>query len=148
MASLGRAWHGVRQLSWTDRGLAGRAWVLLFLAATGLRMMGFRRTQAAVGSIEPDAHGRRDLTEAMVVARIVHAAANHHVLQPNCLVRSMVLVRMLRLRGLDAELRIGVATPHGRFAAHAWVEHAGVALAEPSPPSGSYGPFDEAWLTR
>jgi hypothetical protein len=31
---------------------------------------------------------------------------------------------------MQAELRLGVGNTEGAFAAHAWVEHAGVALAE------------------
>ena len=39
-----------------------------------------------------------------------------------CLIRSLVLVRVLARRGIGADLIIGVH-PADRFAAHAWVEH-------------------------
>lgn len=92
--------------------------------------------------------GPEDLAEAQAVALAVHRAANWHPLRPNCLPRSLVLVRLLRRRGLAAELRIGVAKPGETLAAHAWVEHGGVALAETDAARGAYAPFDEAVLTR
>jgi hypothetical protein len=39
-----------------------------------------------------------------------------------CLVRSVVLTRLLTRRGISSKLVIGV-TPGEEFAAHAWVEH-------------------------
>ena len=41
-----------------------------------------------------------------------------------CLMRSLVLTRVLARRGLRSSLHIGVAT-EPQFAAHAWVEYAG-----------------------
>jgi transglutaminase superfamily protein len=47
-----------------------------------------------------------------------------------CLVRSLVLTRMLARRGIEAKVVIGVAfTP--TFDAHAWVESDGIALLSP-----------------
>ena len=47
-----------------------------------------------------------------------------------CLMRSLVLVRMLARRGVKAQLVIGVR-PGGEFSAHAWVEHSGRPLTPP-----------------
>jgi hypothetical protein len=44
-----------------------------------------------------------------------------------CLMRSLVLTRVLARRGIDSRLVIGVH-PGERFAAHAWLEHDGAAL--------------------
>jgi hypothetical protein len=44
-----------------------------------------------------------------------------------CLMRSLVLTRLLARRGIESRLVISVR-PGERFAAHAWVEHDGVAL--------------------
>ena len=41
-----------------------------------------------------------------------------------CLIRSLVLLRMLHDRGISAELVLGVRS-QGAFGAHAWVEHEG-----------------------
>lgn len=44
-----------------------------------------------------------------------------------CLIRSLVLVRLLARRGIESSLVIGIR-PGPEFAAHAWVEREGVAL--------------------
>jgi hypothetical protein len=47
-----------------------------------------------------------------------------------CLIRSLVLTRLLARRGIQAKLVIGArATPE--FFAHAWVEHDGIAVLDP-----------------
>jgi hypothetical protein len=88
------------------------------------------------------------LTEAQSVALAARRAANWHPLRPNCLARSLVLVRLLRLWGLSADLRIGVAKPDETLAAHAWVEHGGVALAQADATIAAYARFDQSILTR
>jgi hypothetical protein len=50
-----------------------------------------------------------------------------------CLMRSLVLTRLLARRGIPSTLVIGVRRP-GEFAAHAWVEHEGVPLLDPGDP--------------
>jgi hypothetical protein len=90
---------------------------------------------------------RRNDAQAMVEgarctrARIVVPASEHHetavrlghvtnaVLSrlpsdKRCLIRSLVVVRLLANRSIDADLIIGVRNDEG-FQAHAWVEHAG-----------------------
>jgi hypothetical protein len=51
-----------------------------------------------------------------------------------CLMRSLVLTRMLARRGIATRLVIAVR-PGGSFAAHAWVEHDGIALLPAEAPS-------------
>ena len=60
------------------------------------------------------------------------AGAVVRVLEPipadsRCLVRSLVLVRILARRGIETRLVIGVRSGPS-FAAHAWVEHQGTEL--------------------
>ena len=143
-----RSWRAVRALTWRDRGLFLRAWLLLLVVAPGLRVFGFQGTQRALGVAEAPRGCRRGLDEAQAIARIVHAAANRNPLRPSCLARSIVLVHQLRRRGLAAEIRIGVAKPDGCFAAHAWVEHDGVALAETEASRDAYAPLDAAVPAR
>jgi hypothetical protein len=47
-----------------------------------------------------------------------------------CLMRSLVLTRMMARRGIGSTFVLSVA-PRPAFEAHAWVEHAGRALLEP-----------------
>ena len=44
-----------------------------------------------------------------------------------CLIRSLVVLRMLEVRGIPSRLVLGVRTQPG-FVAHAWVEHDGRAV--------------------
>jgi len=104
--------------------------LLLPLAGLALHTIGVRR------ALRLFAGGRRgkgtcDLQMAERVARDVERAGREYSLYPvDCLVRSLVVVFLLRRRGIAAELRLGVRTLTGRFEAHAWVEHLGVPLGE------------------
>jgi hypothetical protein len=51
-----------------------------------------------------------------------------------CLISSLVLTRMLARRGIESELVISVR-PGEKFAAHAWVEHGGLALLPADAPA-------------
>jgi Transglutaminase-like superfamily len=50
-----------------------------------------------------------------------------------CLMRSLVVLGMLARRGVETRLVVGVEVDSG-FAAHAWIEHEGVAVL----PAGSF----------
>lgn len=50
-----------------------------------------------------------------------------------CLMRSLVVLGMLARRGVETRLVVGVEVESG-FAAHAWIEHEGVAVL----PAGSF----------
>jgi hypothetical protein len=65
--------------------------------------------------------------------RLGHAVSRTLAIVPfdsRCLVRSLVLTRMLARRGIDSVLVIGVSVDP-KFAAHAWVESGGRALLQP-----------------
>lgn len=144
MVRLGHAWGTWRSLSRAQRQRLLRAWWLLPLVGTSLRWFGFRRTQTALRlSGAPDPM-RRDLAAAQDTARIVHRAAHWNPAAGQCLVRSLVLHRLLAEQGLAADLRIGVARADGRLQAHAWVEHGGAALAEAMDVDTRYAAFDRA----
>ena len=143
MSRPGRALRALRKLSWTQRRLAAQAWLLLPLTAAGLRILGFQRVLAIVVRVDAPPACGVDVAAAQAVARLVHGAGNWSPFHANCLPRALVLCRLLRLQGLAANLRVGVARPGGTFAAHAWVEHGGVALAEAESVSERYASFDD-----
>ena len=62
-------------------------------------------------------------------ARLVEAVAACY---PNitCLKKSLILRRLLRKRGIPAELRLGVRKVDDDFSAHAWIECAGRTLLD------------------
>lgn len=68
---------------------------------------------------------------AVRLATIVGHVMDRLPFDNRCLMRSLVLIRLLARRSIeDAELVIG-AQVEGGFAAHAWVEYAGEALLPP-----------------
>lgn len=71
------------------------------------------------------------LEVAVRLGAIVDRVVGRFPLENRCLVRSLVLIRLLARRSIpDAVLIIG-AQVDGGFAAHAWVEYAGQALLPP-----------------
>jgi hypothetical protein len=71
--------------------------------------------------------------------RLGHAVTRTLVIMPGdtrCLIRSLVLTRLLARRGIPAKLVIGARGGPG-FLAHAWVEHGGDPVL--SPGDGSFG---------
>jgi hypothetical protein len=71
--------------------------------------------------------------EARRLSRIVYGTLRLGPLRPRCLVNALVLFRLLRAQGDEAELVIGL--PHGArdHEAHAWVE---VERIDVGPPPG------------
>jgi len=80
-------------------------------------------TGLAPGSIEEQQVARR-LGDA--VSRTLHILP----MDSRCLVRALVLSRLLSARSIRSSLVIG-ARPAPAFAAHAWVEHAGRPVLHP-----------------
>ena len=93
-------------------------------AIVGIRLLGIRRMLKWAD--------RPIAAEHVEYADLVLAVdrAGRHIPGGTCLVRSLALTRLLRSRGIAAELRIGVKTADG-FHAHAWVEVAGVPITPP-----------------
>lgn len=89
------------------------------------------RAQRSRSSSAPDA-----LEESRRLGRAVTRLLTLVPGDTRCLVRSLVLTRLLARRGITAKLVIGARTSPD-FLAHAWVEHAGEPVL--SPGDGSFG---------
>lgn len=70
------------------------------------------------------------------LSRIVHRALGIGPWHPRCLIMALVLFRLLRAQGDDAELVIGLPTEPEDKDAHAWVELDGRDIG---PPPGKNG---------
>jgi hypothetical protein len=88
------------------------------------------RQAPATCDLSPVTSGRR-------LGRVVTRTLSPLPADTRCLMRSLVLTRVLARRGIESRLVIGVH-PGERFAAHAWLEHDGAALL----PTGG-ADFDE-----
>jgi hypothetical protein len=96
--------------------------VRLALRHTGLRnaLETLRAPGAVTGAGNPVRTGRR-------LGRAVGRTLAVLPADSRCLMQSLVLTRLLARRGIETRLVIAVR-PGERFAAHAWIEHDGVAL--------------------
>jgi hypothetical protein len=82
---------------------------------------------ATARNVRPVPHGLAAELERTLALRLGVAVTRTLRFVPmdsRCLVRSVVLSRLLARRGIPGSLVIGV-TPGQEFAAHAWVEHKG-----------------------
>ena len=98
-------------------GLAVRIWVLLARVVVGLR---------------------REPLPALVarLSRAVDRSLRVGGRRPRCLVNALVLYRLLREQGDDAELVVGLPARPVDKDAHAWVELGGVDVGPPPGRSG------------
>jgi hypothetical protein len=119
-----------------------------------LRQSGFAAALSAFAATKlPTRHPKStDLAAALAAALWLRRFANlsnrmpmfarwlNAVVGPSaCLDQSITLRAYLVARGLPAELKIGTRRgPGSGFAAHAWVELAGIALGEPGESSGQH----------
>jgi Transglutaminase-like superfamily len=127
-----RTWQRFRALNAADRRLIveGAAWlVFVRIGLSVLPFLTLRRVLSRAGAIRP-APGDRSPVPAQRVAWAVTSAARHLPFATTCLIESLAAQAMLRRRGVQCEVRVGVRPRQGRpaLAAHAWVEHDGAVL--------------------
>jgi len=109
--------------------LAISAWSELFyLDMVGLR--GFKAVQRCVSRTKrrTNASGPAPPSAIPAIVEAMEAACALYFKQPQCLQRSAVVTRMLRRRGIEAEMVIGCHLPP--LKAHAWVEVAGDVVSD------------------
>lgn len=118
--------------------LLARIWLLAGRVAVALRRASLAEVVASLGA----SHGQGAPLPAAFLSRAVSRGLRVGPWQPRCLVRSLVLYRMLRAAGMEPELVIGL--PHAAHSAdaHAWIEIAGQDVG----PAPGRGPHRE--LTR
>jgi Transglutaminase-like superfamily len=80
-----------------------------------------------------------------LTVRMVRIAERYHRWWSNCLKKSLVLWALLRVQGLESDLRIGVQREAGEFKAHAWVEYEGEVLNDRSDVAVEFVPFQHSF---
>lgn len=121
--------------------LAAMAWLPLFWIA--LRVLGLQRLQARLQRKPLPRPARLTADQLPRLGTLVNSAAHHALGPANCLTRSLYLWWLLRRRGVDSQLRIGVRLTGGALEGHAWVEHAGVPINDRNDVSTDFPPFAE-----
>lgn len=81
---------------------------------------------------------RLHLAAAQRLAHLCEGAAAALWWRPSCLVRSLVLRSLLRQRGAEAVLKIGVRVLDARMDAHCWIEYGGKVLNDSEPAVRGY----------
>lgn len=119
-------WHKFRELT-------GREQIFLCFSVAGLavvgallRLAGFERTVAWLRGSSRRPEDRDPAAGALEWARrrsqLIAIAARRGPYRATCLPRSLLLWWIVRRRGLDPRLRIGVRRSEGELFAHAWIE--------------------------
>ncbi len=131
------------RLSGGERRELARAWFELPAVSIALRILPLRRLLAPPRQRPGAARRRLDdgPAAAREAARLVRAAARFSPLPSSCLTRSIVLWRLLRRRGVGAEIRIGVSREASALAAHAWIEVDGEPVSDAADVSARYAAF-------
>ncbi len=122
--------------------------VLLPLVRASLRLRGYNKTYASLekrlGAGIPARVAPAGAPEPLQSAcRMVRAAVHYSFAKFTCLEESLALWYLLRQLGIPARLRIGVRKNNGKFQAHAWVVHDGVALNQTEAEHEHYAAFEK-----
>jgi hypothetical protein len=96
------------------------------------------------GALAPRPAAAGGAADAHRLARITDVVGDLWPLRSRCLQRSLVLAWLLRRRGIDGRLRIGVQTDEGGLIAHAWVEVAGEPVNDTRDHCARYAAFEGA----
>ena len=124
---LMRALTKLRALDAYEWAVLGEAVVNILSVSVRLRLVGLAPLLEESG--RPSTRQAVDCVSARRIAALVTASSRRMPIRATCLVRSLALNRMLRRRGIDSRLRIGVRLLEAsRLDAHCWVELDGVPL--------------------
>jgi hypothetical protein len=116
-------------------------WEIVAAYARARRALGAAPIASVVARLRSEYPASRSepadaLEEARRLARAVMRTLALLPGDTRCLIRSLVLTRLLARRGIPAKLVIGARTAP-EFLGHAWVEHRGEAILAPG--DGSFG---------
>ncbi|MDR7483320.1 MAG: lasso peptide biosynthesis B2 protein [Armatimonadota bacterium] len=117
--------------------LAGRVLRTYVVVRVNLHRQPLPRLVARLGE-SPGPTGRR--YAPALLSRAVHRVLRTSLTEQTCLVRALILYRLLKEQGDAPELVIGLPPHPTDHRAHAWVELDGVDLGPP-PGRGLYEPF-------
>ena len=115
---------GLRRLRPPDLVLLATAWLLVARMRLALWFLPWPRLMM-VASPRQSTRRRQPSVERLEWAV---SRASRLVPRATCLAQALALDRWLHSHGRDSIVQIGVASDHGQFAAHAWVEHNGLPL--------------------
>jgi Transglutaminase-like superfamily len=144
-------WRRFRRLSGFDRGIVLEAAAGLLISWLAVRLLGsrvcksvFERPLAARNSWNSKSDEADVLRVTRRIAHLEAVTATNLFFRASCLELSLVLCRMLRRRGMNADLRIGARKEANRFEAHAWVELDGTVIDGGAAEHMHFVPFEQS----
>jgi hypothetical protein len=105
-----------------------------------IRTIGFRMTVRLLDSIVPSNTAPSQVEPGLWAAEIGKVTVRPRT--PSCLDRSVFLWFVLRLHGIDGDLRIGIAPNGNTIDGHAWVELDGGVLNDADDVAQHFAVFD------
>lgn len=97
-----------------------------------LRIFGYVRTRRLAERLsrhpQPHAATPGDVKGARRLAQLADIAGRHGIVEETCLRQALLVLGLLRRRGLRPELKLGVRREGNAIAAHAWIELDGVSM--------------------
>ncbi len=141
-------WRRFVRLTGGERWLLVQSLIWLPVIDVLLRAFGFAACQSFLSAILPRTARRKDsgdrVESAQTAARLVRIAAEHGFYRATCLPQSLLLWSILKRRGIDAALHVGVRKADDRVQAHAWVTCDGATLNDDADVHERFAPFDRA----
>lgn len=134
----------LRSLPVRDWFVLGYACLLMPVVWVSLRAFGLPRTLAWALAPRPS----EQINDSRVpthesLGRLVNIAARYGPIRSACLVRSLVLIRILSARGVTGTLQIGVRKgASSQLDAHAWVEYEGTPVNDRPNVAKDFAVFD------
>lgn len=123
------------ELSFAVMGVSVVALALRLVSLRAIRrVIAATSAHAITASVSPE--------RATRIAKLVSAAARRSPMESTCMARALALHWLLRLRGMESSLRIGVRKRGESLEAHLWVEHGGLPLMEGTDPHEAFAAFD------
>ena len=109
--------------------------------AAQLRLRGYRRTKETFEQIQPSR--REPPVSFLQISRVTTGVLRRVPWSPNCLERSLVLMKELRRGGNEPVMRLGVRRQKDALEFHAWVEVEGRVVGDSDDFARSFRPFGE-----
>jgi len=140
---LSRRLSRYHMLTVRQRRVLWESFLLLPVFWLGLRCLGLQRLQTWLDRTPVAKRPPLRADEAAALGAAVNIAAHHGVGPATCLTRSLLLRSILRRRGTDSDLRIGVQITDNRLVAHAWLEIAGQPINDTPDVATRFAAFDQ-----
>ena len=117
----------IYNISFSDLVIIGEAMALAVPVEVGLRCLSVDTLVARLGRTRRDGR-RKARVDVERAAQLVEAVAVLYPFKATCLKNSLILFRILRRRGIPAEVRLGVRKVQDDFNSHAWIDCEGQTL--------------------